>query len=370
MHKKGAEDERPLLYLWYLIAAVFILVFAIRYINNAVEKTGLDESYYSKDLAYTLDMVAASKDDLQFIYLIDENKFDFYIGSVDNENRVVVAQDLNELGKGAAPKSYQYNSKQNFGRFLKPEQLIITKKNGKIEINGIIAGLNIRAGEFLTNIISNDEHGDYRWKVMNIRDNKVIVKKIYVSAGIESDTAVSIKNKLKQYDEYIAASANKYNVDEDLIRAVIWKESNGRADARSSVGAIGLMQVLPETAGLTEQQLLDSEVNIDAGTKYLRELLDRFDDEELALASYNRGPTYIRSNCGDTFSSCLDLPDETLRYVLLTLGFKIELDISKGQTESGQTLEIKIGDIKVLDDDHTVKIVEVIGNSDARVEIT
>ncbi len=370
MHKKGAEDERPILYLWYLLAAVFILIFAIRYINNSVEKTGLDEAYYSKDLAYTLDMIDASENDLQFIYTIDENKFDFYIGKIDDENKVVVANDLNEFGRGAAPKSYRYNSKQNFGRFLKPEQLIITKRNGKIEINGIIAGLNIKKGEFLTNIISGDEHGEYRWRVTDIKDNRIIVKKVYVSENIESSTAASIKSRLGKYDGYVTSAANKHNVDEDLIRAVIWKESNGREDARSSVGAIGLMQVLPETAGLTEQQLLDPEVNIDAGTKYLRELLDRFDDEELALASYNRGPTYIRSNCADTFSSCQNLPEETLKYVFLTLGYKIELDISKGQTESGQTLEIKIGDIKVLDDDHTIKIVEVIGNSDARVEIT
>ena len=83
-----------------------------------------------------------------------------------------------------------------------------------------------------------------------------------------------------------------YNVPEKLIAAVMKQESNFNASAVSTAGASGLMQLMPSTArylGVTDRN--DPEQNIMGGAKYLRQMLDQFDNNmETALAAYNAGP--------------------------------------------------------------------------------
>ena len=93
------------------------------------------------------------------------------------------------------------------------------------------------------------------------------------------------------FDGIIQSEADANGVDPDLVRAVIQTESSFRTDAVSSVGAQGLMQLMPATAkslGVTDA--FDPQQNIRAGTKYLANLIDRFGDVRLALAAYNTGP--------------------------------------------------------------------------------
>lgn len=102
------------------------------------------------------------------------------------------------------------------------------------------------------------------------------------------------------YPELIDQAAERYDLDPMLIRAMIYVESSYRPQAVSPKGAVGLMQILPETAtwlGATEikaEDLVDPSVNIDLGSEYLRYLLDRFPTESSALAAYNAGPTNAR----------------------------------------------------------------------------
>ncbi|MBA3366324.1 MAG: lytic transglycosylase domain-containing protein [Actinobacteria bacterium] len=123
-----------------------------------------------------------------------------------------------------------------------------------------------------------------------------------------------------EYTEIIRGHAQNYDLEPALIAAVIYQESRFRPDARSSSGAIGLMQLLPETAkGIALRtggnrfevdDLYEPELNIRYGSWYLRHLLDKYRDERNALAAYNAGQanvdTWRREGRGIVFEETRD----------------------------------------------------------------
>lgn len=100
------------------------------------------------------------------------------------------------------------------------------------------------------------------------------------------------KGDPKDFDSMIADASKKHGVDENLVRAVIRQESAYNPKATSSCGAMGLMQLMPDTAkelGCTDGY--DPYQNIMAGTKYLKQLLDQFGGNMTkTIAAYNAGP--------------------------------------------------------------------------------
>ena len=103
-----------------------------------------------------------------------------------------------------------------------------------------------------------------------------------------------------------AASA-KAGIPLSLLSAVAWEESRMDPHALSEAGAEGLLQVLPATAATVVTATNGPRANVLAGARYLRQMIDRFDDLELALAAYNAGPTAVEQAGGAPTI-------ETLRY--------------------------------------------------------
>jgi len=97
------------------------------------------------------------------------------------------------------------------------------------------------------------------------------------------------------FANFISSAAEQHGVDADLIVSVITAESKFNPKAISRKNARGLMQLLPETATrLGVKNIFDPQENINAGAKYLRELLDRYNNDlTLTLAAYNAGPQRI-----------------------------------------------------------------------------
>ena len=122
------------------------------------------------------------------------------------------------------------------------------------------------------------------------------------------------------YDSIINEASEKYSVPKDLIKAVIKQESNYMPNAVSSKGAIGLMQVMPSTGallGIEDKELLkDPYTNIMTGTKYLSQMLNRYDGRlDLSLSAYNAGPNLV-----DKLQRIPNI-DETKNYVKNIIGY-------------------------------------------------
>ena len=102
------------------------------------------------------------------------------------------------------------------------------------------------------------------------------------------------------YDSVIDAEAKRYNVDAAFVSALIRAESNYEPRAVSRKGARGLMQLMPATARrLDVRRPFDPVSNVRGGVRYLRELLDRFENKpELVLAAYNAGEGAVESYGG------------------------------------------------------------------------
>ena len=133
-------------------------------------------------------------------------------------------------------------------------------------------------------------------------------------AGAAAVLPARVPDATQPYHALVAHIAAREGVDPRLIHAVIAVESAYRPTARSAKGAMGLMQLMPETARqYAVADPYDPAANIEAGTRHLRYLLDRF-ELSLALAAYNAGETAVSTHEG------IPPYPETRAYVARVLG--------------------------------------------------
>jgi soluble lytic murein transglycosylase len=103
----------------------------------------------------------------------------------------------------------------------------------------------------------------------------------------------------EEIENLIVTAALDYDLDPRLVQAVMQVESGFNPTALSNKGAMGLMQLMPQTAQILQvSDPWDPEQNVRGGVKYLKQMLDRFRDLELALAAYNAGPEAVERHGG------------------------------------------------------------------------
>jgi soluble lytic murein transglycosylase-like protein len=126
--------------------------------------------------------------------------------------------------------------------------------------------------------------------------SKTVFKfRTYTSKDFPTRTIRYASINKKRFEGLIEQTASKYQIDPKLVHAVIQTESAYDADAVSSAGAVGLMQLMPATArrfGVNDRN--DPYQNVEGGTRYLKHLINLFEDNlHLAVAAYNAGENAV-----------------------------------------------------------------------------
>ena len=143
-----------------------------------------------------------------------------------------------------------------------------------------------------------------------------------------ADSAALVGRVRGKWDSLISDISARYGVDENLVTAVIARESAGNQNAVSPKGAKGLMQLMDGTAReMGVSYSFSPAENIAGGVKYLKSMLEKFGgDEKLALASYNAGPGAVKKYGG------IPPYKETQEYVRAVLGLKAKAAEGAGKT--------------------------------------
>ena len=150
-------------------------------------------------------------------------------------------------------------------------------------------------------------------EIANLKDEKEIIKRRLKACEKYNQNGYLTRSYHKSLSRndinfIVEKKARKYGVNPQLIKSIIKAESNYQIHARSLAGAMGLMQLMPETAeDMGVEDPWDPEENIEGGTKYFCLMLQEFKNVKSALIAYNAGPQVVRRK--------RDVPRESKQYV-------------------------------------------------------
>lgn len=205
----------------------------------------------------------------------DENNEFFGADTLESVSDLAFAQDVAQKGTGIGIARMLY-SQLTGGEILEPQTVIYSGSNGfKTNEN--------QSTQIPEAAMPKSGNGDFSAE-----------KHLKVQPAIagKGNFHERVGARISAYQDIISAASDRYKVPESLIKSIITAESAGKADAKSGAGAKGLMQLMDGTAkSLGVKDSLNPYENIMGGTKYIRQMLDRFDgNTSLALAAYNAGP--------------------------------------------------------------------------------
>lgn len=184
--------------------------------------------------------------------------------------------------------------------------------NDNDAFNMVMISLLKAVAQNSTNYNTNTELLDiYNNENINLETQNTVINTNKIQSNSED---LSVNEKI---ENTIINSSKKYGVDENLIRSIIKVESNFNPNCSSSAGAKGLMQLMPENCeyyGVTDP--FDIEQNIDAGTRHIKDYLDKYNgDVEMALMAYNGGPSRMAKRGVKSIDDIYKMPKETQNYV-------------------------------------------------------
>lgn len=173
-------------------------------------------------------------------------------------------------------------------------------------------------------------------KISEQKDSRPSKIKIFAALGFlllfvlysSNAEARAISELKKRYDPIIKTVANEYGVDAQLIHSIILAESNYNEFAISTKGAVGLMQLMPETArDYGVENLYNPTENIEGGVRYLLDLMNYYDQNlSLSLAAYNAGPQAV-----EKYGGIIPPYPETKRYVRKVMAYYNQSKAAKRQ---------------------------------------
>ena len=242
-------------------------------------------------------------------------------GSIQDLNSINIISQLSNLTKSSSTSTLTSNDLSSISSLSS-----LLGDSNTSESSSASSAFNIMLTSLLSAISEKNKQAKTEEEKVALDDilstyNNLTLENSSINNYILSD--VTKLNDDERIENAIQLYSNKYNVDSNLIKAIIKAESNFNPNAGSSAGAKGLMQLMPENCkSLGVSDPFNIEQNIEGGVKHIKEYLDRYDgDVEMALMAYNGGPTRMMNRGVKSIDDIYKMPKETQNYVPKVMGY-------------------------------------------------